>query len=162
MMIIKNLKKVKDLIKKNKNSGRKNVLAEGCFDILHIGHISYLKEAKKQGDVLFVAVNSDRTVRILKGKERPVFPLKERLEIVASLEFVDYAFMYDSTSTNKLLKEIKPDIYAKGTDYTKKKLLEKEGINKFNGKIVIVGDKKIAGDKKTHASSKIFERIKND
>ena len=120
MAIISSFKKVKLLIKKIKRTGKKIVLAEGCFDILHVGHVRYLKGAKKCGDVLFVAVNSDRNVRELKGSGRPLLPLKDRLEIIGSLECVDYAFIYNSTSTDKLLKDINPDMYAKGTDYTAK------------------------------------------
>lgn len=154
MSIIRNLSKVKLLIKKIRGKKKKIILAEGCFDVIHVGHIRYLQSAKKQRGMLFVAVNSDRTVKILKGKGRPLFPVKERLEIINSVEGVDCVFEYDSISSNKLLADIRPDVYAKGTDYTKKSLIKSEGITGFAGKIVIVGDKK------THASSGIVKVIK--
>ncbi|MBN1384996.1 MAG: adenylyltransferase/cytidyltransferase family protein [Elusimicrobia bacterium] len=154
MSIIKNLSKIKALIKTTKGKNKKVILAEGCFDVLHVGHIRYLQSAKKQGGVLFVAVNSDKVVKMLKGRGRPVFPVNERMEMINSVEGVDYVFEYGSSSSNKLLNDINPDVYAKGTDYTKKGLMKSEGITGFDGKIVIVGDKK------THASSEITSKIK--
>lgn len=154
MGIIKNLSQVKSLARKLGRKKKKIILAEGCFDVIHVGHIRYLQSAKKQGGVLFVAVNSDRTVKMLKGSGRPVFPVKERTEIINSVEGVDYVFEYDSISSNKLLAALRPDIYAKGTDYTKKRLIKSEGIAGFSGKIAIVGDRK------THASSGMVRKNK--
>lgn len=150
---LKSLKTIKKLVKKLKKERKKTVLAEGCFDILHVGHIGYLRKAKKQGDFLFVAVNSDRTVRILKGKGRPVIPEKARAEIISSLEFVDYVFIFDSVSSRELIDTVKPGVYAKGTDYTASRLIDKEKLRSFKGKIAIVGDRTV------HKSSEIIKKM---
>lgn len=150
---LKSLKAIRKLVKELKEQKRKTVLAEGCFDILHVGHIGYLREAKKQGDFLFVAVNSDRTVKILKGKGRPVIPEKARAEIISSLAFVDYVFIFDSVSSRELIGTVKPCVYAKGTDYTVSRLIAQEKLKSFKGKIAIVGDRT------THKSSGIINSI---
>ena len=125
-----------------RSEGKKIVLANGAFDMLHVGHIRYLNGAKEWGDVLVVAVNSDISVRKLKGSNRPVIPDKERVEIVSSLEMVDYVTLFDEEDVRRVITLLKPDVHAKGTDYTPDSVPEAELVNSLGGKVVIVGDPK--------------------
>jgi rfaE bifunctional protein nucleotidyltransferase chain/domain len=102
----------------------KIVLANGCFDILHVGHTRYLSGAKAEGDILVVAINSDGSVRSLKGEGRPVLPALERAELVAALESVDYVVIFDEPNVEPLLEALRPNVHAKGTDYTAETVLE--------------------------------------
>ncbi|HEU4766334.1 MAG TPA: adenylyltransferase/cytidyltransferase family protein, partial [Pyrinomonadaceae bacterium] len=101
-----------------RDSGAKVVLANGCFDVLHVGHVRYLAGARELGDILVVAVNSDEQVIRLKGPGRPILPAEERAELIASLESVDYVTVFDEPTVTELLLALKPDVHAKGTDYT--------------------------------------------
>src|SRR5678809_1659567 len=101
-----------------KASGARIVLANGCFDVLHVGHVRYLAGARELGDILIVGINSDEQVAIQKGAGRPVLPATERAEIVAALESVDYVTIFDEPTVEQLLLTLKPDVHAKGTDYT--------------------------------------------
>ncbi len=122
--------------------GRRIAFANGCFDILHVGHVRYLEEARACGDVLVVGVNSDRAVGALKGKGRPILPEEGRAELVAALEAVDYVVIFDDLTATEILLDLLPDVHCKGTDYTKESVPEREVVRSFGGEIRIVGDPK--------------------
>lgn len=113
-----------DVIKDLKENNVKIAATNGCFDILHVGHVKYLKEAKKCGDVLIVGLNSDASVKMLKGETRPINPQNDRAEVLTALSCVDYVVIFDEISPIALLKSIKPDVYVKGADYTLETLPE--------------------------------------
>lgn len=113
-----------DVIKDLKENNVKIAATNGCFDILHVGHVKYLKEAKKCGDVLVVGLNSDVSVKMLKGETRPINPQNDRAEVLTALSCVDYVVIFDEISPIELLKSIKPDVYVKGADYTLETLPE--------------------------------------
>src|SRR3989338_7151087 len=139
------LKKINDLkviVERERGKGRKIVFANGCFDILHVGHIRYLKEAKELGDLLIVAINSDSSAKRLKGDGRPVTPENERAEIVAAIEYVDYVIVFNEPNVSNLLLTLKPDIHAKGTDYTEDSVPEADTVRAYGGRVAITGDKK--------------------
>lgn len=121
---------------------RKIVLANGCFDFFHVGHIRYLAGAKALGDCLIVAVNSDEQVCRLKGANRPLMPERERAEIVSALRFVDYVTIFPEPTVEELIRAIRPDVHAKGTDYTTETVPEREIVREYGGKVAIVGDPK--------------------
>src|SRR5438093_9594001 len=114
------------VVKAAKRKGNRIVLANGCFDVLHVGHIRYLQAAKALGDLLIVGVNSDEQTRQLKGDGRPLVPQNERAEIVASLETVDFVTIFDEPTVEQLLLALKPDVHAKGTDYTEDSVPERD------------------------------------
>jgi rfaE bifunctional protein nucleotidyltransferase chain/domain len=145
---------LKKILEKLKKEGKTIIFTNGCFDILHVGHIRYFKDAKALGDVLIVAVNSDASTRRLKGKGRPVVPEMERLEILAALEMVDYLTLFDTDTVAPLLTLLKPHIHAKGTDYTEETVPERAIVQQYGGRIAIVGDPK------DHASSSLIVAIK--
>jgi rfaE bifunctional protein nucleotidyltransferase chain/domain len=121
---------------------RKIVLANGCFDFFHVGHIRYLAGAKALGDCLIVAVNSDEQVRKLKGQNRPLMPERERAEIISALKFVDYVTIFAEPTVEELIRAIRPDFHAKGTDYTTNTVPEREIVRELGGQVAIVGDPK--------------------
>ncbi len=143
-----------DRIAVEKEKARRVVLANGCFDVLHAGHIRYLAGARALGDVLVVAVNSDRQVAKLKGAGRPVLPEDDRAELVASLESVDLVTIFDEPTVTELLLAIKPDVHAKGTDYTEESVPERDVVRSFGGRVAIVGDPK------NHSTSEILKRVR--
>jgi rfaE bifunctional protein nucleotidyltransferase chain/domain len=118
------------------------VFGNGCFDLIHVGHIRYLQGAKALGDILIVGINSDGSVSALKGKGRPLQPQQERAELIASLGCVDYVVIFDAPTVAGLLLALKPDIHAKGTDYTVDSVPEREIVHTFGGRVAIVGDDK--------------------
>ena len=118
------------------------VLANGCFDLFHVGHIRYLAGAKQLGSLLVVGINSDRQVRLLKGEGRPFMPENERAEIVAAIRFVDAVTIFDEPTVEDLITAIRPDFHAKGTDYTTETVPEREIVRKYGGQVAIVGDPK--------------------
>lgn len=122
--------------------GRKIVLANGCFDLFHVGHVRYLKGAKNVGGTLIVGINSDEQTRFLKGEGRPFVPENERAEIVASLRCVDLVTIFNEPTVEELIMAIRPDFHAKGTDYTENTVPEREIVKGIGGKVVIVGDPK--------------------
>src|SRR5699024_5319036 len=127
-----------NIIKKLKSENKKIVFTNGCFDILHAGHVRYLKESKKFGDILIVGLNSDVSVKKIKGESRPINPEMDRAEVLAGLEAVSYIVLFDETSPVKLLEEIKPDIYTKGADYTVETLPEAKTVLSYGGKIEFI------------------------
>lgn len=155
MSKLKNLDELSNIVKKWREKGKKIVFANGCFDILHVGHIRYLKEAKKLGDLLIVAINSDSSAKKLKGDGRPVTPESERAEIVAAIEYVDYVTIFNEPTVSNLLLTLKPDIHAKGTDYTEDSVPEAETVMSYGGRVAITGDKK------ERSSTGVIERLRN-
>lgn len=121
---------------------RKIVLANGCFDFFHVGHIRYLAGAKALGDCLIVAINSDEQVRRLKGENRPLTNERERAEIISALKFVDYVTIFTEPTVEELIRAIRPDFHAKGTDYTTETVPEREIVRACGGQVAIVGDPK--------------------
>src|ERR1041385_7297326 len=125
-----------------KEAGAKIVFANGCFDVLHVGHVRYLEGARKLGDILIVGINSDAQVALQKGAGRPVLPASERAEIVASLESVTYVTIFDEPTVEQLLLALKPDVHAKGTAYTTETVPERDVVRSYGGEVAIVGDPK--------------------
>jgi rfaE bifunctional protein nucleotidyltransferase chain/domain len=122
--------------------GERIILANGGFDLLHVGHVRYLRGAKALGGKLVVAVNSDDSLRKLKGPGRPLMPAEERAEILAALEDVDAIVIFDEPDVRALIREIRPDVHAKGTDYTAESVPERDEVLAYGGRVVIVGDPK--------------------
>lgn len=122
--------------------GAQIVLANGCFDLLHVGHIRYLEAARQLGDVLVVGINSDEQVKKLKGANRPLMPETERAEIIAALRFVDLVTVFNEPTVAELIRAIRPDVHAKGTDYTEETVPEREIVREHGGRTMIVGDPK--------------------
>lgn len=125
-----------------RRNGEQIVLANGCFDVLHVGHIRYLSGAKALGGRLIVAMNSDRSVRSLKGIGRPLMPAEERAEIISALADVDAVVIFDEPDVRALIGQIRPDIQAKGTDYTRDTVPERDEVLRYGGRVEIVGDPK--------------------
>lgn len=122
--------------------GRRISFANGCFDMLHVGHVRYLAGAKSQGDVLVVGLNSDAGVARLKGPGRPLLPAEARAELVAALESVDYVVVFEEPDVSSLLEELRPDVHCKGTDYTNETVPERDVMKRLGGAVRIVGDPK--------------------
>jgi len=118
-----------------RNAGEKIILANGCFDLLHVGHVRYLKAAKALGGRLVVAVNADESSRRLKGEGRPIMPEGERAEIIAALGDVDAVVIFDEPDVRALVRELRPDIQAKGTDYTRENVPERDVVMEFGGRV---------------------------
>jgi len=137
------LEQLASIIQEHKHKGEKVVLANGCFDLIHVGHIRYLRESKEKGNILVVALNSDSSVRKLKGKGRPILQEQEREEIISSFEFVDYITFFDELNVEKVLLTLKPDTHAKGSDYTKDTVPERETVKEYGGAIAITGGPKV-------------------
>lgn len=142
-----------DRVAAARQAGKRIVLANGCFDVLHVGHVRYLAGAKELGDVLIVGINSDEQVALQKGAGRPVLPATERAEIVASLEPVTYVTIFNEPTVEELLLALKPDIHAKGTDYTTDTVPERDVVRSYGGQVAIVGDPK------DHSTSAIIARL---
>ena len=136
-----------------RRAGAKIVLANGCFDLFHVGHIRYLAGAKELAEVLVVGINSDEQVRKLKGGNRPFMPENERAEIVSALKFVDYVTIFPEPTVTELIRAIRPDFHAKGTDYTTDSVPEREIVKEYGGRVVIVGDPK------NHSSTELIEKV---
>ena len=150
---IMELETLKREIKEKKEAGELIVFSNGCFDILHVGHIRYLKKAASLGDKLVLAVNSDSSVKELKGKGRPFVPETERLEMLAALEMIDYLILFSEIDAKRLLEGIKPQIYVKGGDYRIEDLPEAETVYSYGGKIVLITE--IKGKSTTNIIKKI-------
>ena len=139
-----------------RKNGARIVFANGCFDVLHVGHIRYLQGAKALGDLLVVGINSDRQVAVLKGPGRPILSEADRAEMVASIEAVDFVTVFDEPTVEDLLLALRPDIHAKGTDYTEETVPERNVVRSYGGLVAIVGDPK------NHSTSEILDRIGNN
>ena len=125
-----------------RRSGEQIVLANGCFDLLHVGHVRYLHGAKELGGRLIVGMNSDASVKLLKGEGRPLMPAEERAEIIAALTDVDAVVIFDEPDVRGLIRELHPDVQAKGTDYTRESVPERDEVLAYGGRVEIVGDPK--------------------
>ncbi len=136
--MILNRKLASIIVEEAKKQGKSVVFTNGCFDILHVGHLRYLEEAKRQGDILIVGVNSDVSVKKLKGKDRPVNSEKDRAEMLCGLTAVDYTVVFEEDTPIALLEELKPSIHVKGGDYTKEALPETEIVEKHGGEVRIL------------------------
>ncbi len=133
-----------------RRAGDRVILANGGFDLLHVGHVRYLRGAKELGGKLVVAINSDESLRALKGEGRPIMPVDERAEMVAALEDVDAVVIFPEMDVRTIIREIRPDIQAKGTDYTAESVPERDVVAEYGGRVEIVGDAK------NHSSSEII------
>jgi D-glycero-beta-D-manno-heptose 1-phosphate adenylyltransferase len=143
-----------DLVDRWRAAGEKIILTNGCFDLLHVGHIRYLRGAKELAERLIVAVNADATVRGLKGEGRPRTPENERAEILAAIADVDAVVIFTEPDVRALIREIKPDIHAKGTDYTEESVPERDEVRAYGGRVAIVGDPK------DHSSTELLRKWK--
>ncbi|HEY0050537.1 MAG TPA: adenylyltransferase/cytidyltransferase family protein [Pyrinomonadaceae bacterium] len=136
-----------------RRGGARIVLANGCFDLFHVGHIRYLAGAKALGEILIVGINSDEQVRKLKGENRPFMPETERAEIVSALKFVDYVTIFPEATVTELIRAVRPDFHAKGTDYTTDTVPEREIVREYGGRVAIVGDPK------DHSSTDLIGKV---
>jgi len=141
--------------KKLRGAGKKLVATNGCFDLLHVGHVRYLRAAASQADRLVVAVNGDRSVAELKGGGRPILPVADRAELVAALKDVDYVVIFEDASVGRVLNVLRPDVHCKGTDYSVDTVPERDVVRAYGGRTAIVGDAK------THATRDLLERIRS-
>ncbi len=150
---LKTVSELRKIITSEKAAGKTIVLANGCFDLFHVGHIRYLRAAKGQGHILVVAINSDASVRKLKGKARPILPQKERAKILSSFSFVDYVTIFRNPNVKNVLLALQPSLHVKGSDYTEETVPEKDTVKKYGGKVAIVGGPKV------RSTSKIIKMI---
>jgi len=151
VILQKNIKKITTNLKRQ---GKKIVFTNGCFDILHAGHVRYLRKAKKLGDVLVVGLNSDASVKLIKGSNRPINKQKDRTEILSALEPVDYVIIFNEETPERLIKMILPDVLVKGSDWKGKKIAGAETVKKNGGKVVLLPFLK------GHSTTEIIQKIK--
>ena len=142
-----------ECVREERVAGRTIAFANGCFDILHVGHIRYLESAAREGDVLVVALNDDASVRELKGEGRPILPASDRAELVAALRCVDYVVIFSESTVGPLLTALRPDVHCKGTDYTAESVPERDIVRGYGGRTAIVGDPK------DHSTRELLARI---
>lgn len=135
---IKSIEEIKKISSNLRKEGKIIVFTNGCFDILHPGHIKVLKKAKSIGDILIVGLNSDKSIRMIKGKKRPIIDQRGRCEILSSLSMVDYIVIFEEKTPEKLIKAILPNFIVKGADYKEEEVVGKDIIERYGGKIVIV------------------------
>jgi rfaE bifunctional protein nucleotidyltransferase chain/domain len=144
-----------DALHAERAHGRTVAFANGCFDVLHVGHVRYLADAKAQADRLIVAINDDASVEGLKGPGRPILSAADRAEMVAALESVDYVVLFADPDVNRLLRLLKPDVHCKGTDYTEDTVPERDTVLAYGGRIAIVGDPK------DHSTRDLLARLRS-
>ncbi len=144
-----------EIVATERTAGRTVAFANGCFDVLHVGHIRYLQDAAAQADTLIVAINDDASVTALKGRGRPILSAADRAEMVSALEGVDYVVTFADADVNRLLRLLKPDVHCKGTDYTPATVPERETVLAYGGRVAIVGDPK------DHSTRDLLARIKS-
>ena len=144
---------VRALGERLRREGRRIAFANGCFDVLHVGHVRYLQAAREQGDVLVVGVNSDRAVSLLKGPGRPLLPAEARVELVAALEAVDFVTVFDDLTAEAILRDLRPHVQCKGTDYSVESVPERAVMESLGGAVAIVGDAK------SHSSRELCAEI---
>ncbi len=154
--LLKSVAQLVSLVQEHRRAGKSVVLANGCFDLLHVGHIRYLEGARHEGDVLVVGINSDRAVRRLKGPGRPLTPQHERAEILSALSCVDHLVIFNDLTVDHLLLQLRPDVHAKGTDYTARTVPERETVRSTGGRIAIVGDPK------DHSTRDLLRKIRDE
>jgi rfaE bifunctional protein nucleotidyltransferase chain/domain len=137
-----------------RSKGASVVLTNGAFDMLHVGHVRYLQGAAQQGDIVVTAVNSDSSVRHSKGPSRPVIPEQERAELVAALGVVDWVVLFDEPTVTGVIERLRPEVHAKGTDYSPESVPERSVVESYGGRVAIVGDPK------DHSTTDLVERLK--
>jgi rfaE bifunctional protein nucleotidyltransferase chain/domain len=130
-------KELKREVERHRGEGKKIAFTNGCFDILHVGHIRYLREARQTADLLILALNSDASVRTLKGEKRPLVPQTERAEVVASLMSVDYVTLFDEATPLRLIEYLRPDILVKGGDWQEDQIVGRDAVRSWGGRVVI-------------------------
>ena len=143
-------------VAEDRRAGRTVAFANGCFDVLHVGHSRYLAGARAEGDRLIVAINDDGSVRGLKGPDRPILPAATRAELVAALRAVDYVVLFPEANVERLLRLIRPDVHCKGTDYTVDTVPERAVVREYGGRVAIVGDPK------DHSTKDLLSRAGSD
>jgi len=142
------------LVRADRAAGRTIAFTNGCFDVLHVGHVRYLAAAAAEADRLVVAINDDASVRTLKGPGRPIFGVADRAEMVAALDGVDYVVSFSGPDVNRLLMLLRPDVHCKGTDYTTETVPERETVRSYGGRTAVVGDPK------DHSTRDVIARIR--
>ena len=150
---LKSLDELKAVVRQIHTAGKTVVFANGCFDLIHVGHVRYLQSARAMGDALIVGVNGDTGVGILKGKGRPLQSENDRAEMIAAMACVDYVLLFDDLTVDGILNELRPDIHAKGTDYKEESVPEGDTVRSYGGKVAI------AGDRKDHSTRDMIETI---
>ena len=148
------LEEVRARVEEARQAGLKVAFANGCFDLLHVGHVRYLEGAKREAEVLVVAVNGDESVRRLKGEGRPIQPEEDRALLVAALRAVDLVVVFPEDDVSSLLLALRPDVHCKGTDYTPDTVPEREVVRSYGGRVAIVGDPK------DHDTREIIARLR--
>jgi len=133
---IQKISGLKKILAQLRAQGKKIVFTNGCFDILHVGHIRYLRKAKSLGNILIIGMNTDRSVKTIKGDKRPIVPEKERAEVLSALEFVDYVIFFDEPDPLDLIAALKPDVLVKGADWTKDRIIGREVVENRGGRVV--------------------------
>ena len=151
---IATVEELKAVVAAAKSQEKKVVFTNGCFDILHAGHLHLLREAKRLGDILIVALNGDGSVKKIKGPQRPLLPQAERAELIASLEMVDYVTIFDETEPYNLIMELKPDVLAKGGDWPQDKIVGGHVVEKNGGRVAVIPYLK------GHSTTDIIERMR--
>jgi rfaE bifunctional protein nucleotidyltransferase chain/domain len=139
---IGSLEVVREHVEGARREGRSVALANGCFDVLHVGHVRYLEGARAEADVLVVGINGDGSVRRLKGEDRPAMPAEDRAILVAALRAADHVVVFEEDDVTRLLLTLRPDVHCKGTDYTAETVPEREVVRSYGGRVAIVGDPK--------------------
>ena len=153
MKKLKTLAQLRTIVDRERKKGKIIVLTNGGFDLVHAGHVRYLEAAKKKGDILIVALNSDSSIRKLKGQGRPILPQRERAEILSAFACVDFITIFNEPNVENILMALKPNVHAKGSDYTKKTVPERETVLAYGGRIAIAGGPKI------RSTSEVIPRI---
>ena len=143
-----------DALAEDRAAGRTIAFANGCFDVLHVGHLRFLQDAARQADVLLVGINGDQSVRALKGAGRPVMNEAERAEIISAIRGVSYVTIFHDRSPGRLIGDLKPDVHCKGTDYTPDSVPEAAIVRSYGGRVAIVGDAK------THSTTDMLEKMR--
>lgn len=153
--IIKDISILREKLAEEKSKGKKIVFTNGCFDLIHKGHITLLKKAKSEGDLLVVAINSDNSIRKIKGENRPIYPEDERAEILAAFQMVDFVTIFNEDNPHKIISELKPDVLVKGGDWTVETVIGRDIVEANGGEVIIIPQ--IKG----FSTSKIVDKIKN-
>ncbi|MBP1609639.1 MAG: rfaE2 [Acidobacteria bacterium] len=156
---IKSLEEIVRIREKLRREGKKLVFTNGCFDILHVGHVRYLNQARAMGDALVIAVNSDRTVRQIKGEGRPVVPEMERAEILSALACVDYVFIFDDPTPQQVIDAIVPDVLVKGADWAVSEIVGRDTVEKNGGTVRNIN--LVEGSSTTGIITRVLERFRD-
>jgi D-beta-D-heptose 7-phosphate kinase/D-beta-D-heptose 1-phosphate adenosyltransferase len=151
---------LKTILDKLKNEGAKIAFTNGCFDILHVGHVRYLQEAKKTADILVLALNSDSSVRSIKGEKRPLVPEEERAEVLAALECIDFITIFPELTPLELICYLKPDLLIKGGDWPEEKVVGRDEIRQWGGQVAIIPE--VAGKSTTNIVEKIISAYRSE